>query len=340
MSDRIMKSYRFREEREADWLRLDAIIKRAENRGVAGLSDADMAALPGLYRLAVSSLSVARSISLDQNVVAYLETLCARAYFFVYGTRSRFWERIAGFFARDWPAAVSSARGATLLSFLCLFGGALLAFFLVANDSEWYWTFNGYMDNRNPNATYDQLRATLYETDTGIIDMLGAFAAQLFSHNSRIAIFAFALGFAFGMPTAVLLLYNGLHIGSFYAVFWQKGLAYELTGWLFIHGVTELFAVILAGAAGFMIGGAVAFPGRHTRMESMRRAGEKAAMVVIGAVVMLFIAALLEGFGRQLINSDTVRYTIAATSLIFWLGYFYLPRKHRPDERREDNARD
>jgi len=63
VSDRIMKSYRFRAEREADWLRLDAIIKRAENRGVAGLSDADMAALPGLYRLAVSSLSVARSLA-------------------------------------------------------------------------------------------------------------------------------------------------------------------------------------------------------------------------------------------------------------------------------------
>lgn len=333
MSDRVIKSYRFRAEREADWAKLDTIIKRAENRGVGGLSDQDMADLPGLYRQAVSSLSVARSISLDQNVIAYLETLCTRAYFFVYGTRSRFWERIAAFFARDWAAAVSAAKGPTLLSFFCLFGGALLAFFLVLNDNEWYWTFNGYMDSRNPNATYDELRATLYETETGIVDMLSAFAAQLFSHNSGIAIFAFALGFAFGMPTAVLLLYNGLHLGSFFAVFWQKGLAYELTGWLFIHGVTELFAVILAGAAGFMIGGAMAFPGRRKRMQSLQEEGQKAATVIIGAVVMLFIAALLEGFGRQLITSDLVRYTIAISSLIFWLGYFYLPRKHVEDRR-------
>lgn len=328
MNDRVMKSYRFREEREEDWKKLDAIIKRAEVRGVDGLSDQQMADLPGLYRQAVSSLSVARSISLDQNVVAYLETLCARAYFFVYGTRSRFWERIAVFFARDWAAAVSSARGATLLAFLCLFGGAAISFFLVLGDNEWYWTFSGYGDSRNPDATYDYLRSTLYETDTGIIDMLTAFAAQLFSHNSGIAIFAFALGFAFGVPTAVLLLYNGLYLGSFYAVFWQKGLAYELTGWLFIHGVTELFAVILAGAAGFMIGSAVAFPGRKTRMESMREAGENAAMVIIGAVLMLFIAAILEGFGRQLITSDTVRYAIAGSSLIFWLIYFYVPRRY------------
>lgn len=333
MSDRVMKSYRFREERESDWAELDRIVLQAEKKGVKGLTDEDLADLPHLYRQAVSSLSVARNISLDQNVVAYLETLCARAYFFVYGTRARMGERIAQFFARDWAAAVSAARGPTLLAFLCLFGGALLAFFLTLSDNEWYWTFHSGWDSRNPNATYDELRATLYTDDLNIVDMLGAFAAQLFSHNSGIAIFAFALGFAFGVPTAVLLIYNGVYIGSFFAVFWQKGLAYELTGWLFIHGVTELFAIILAGAAGFMIGGAVAFPGRKSRMQSMREAGEKAAMVIIGAVVMLFLAALLEGFGRQLINVDEVRYAIAGTTLIFWLGYFYLPRGREVDRR-------
>ncbi|MEL7112739.1 MAG: stage II sporulation protein M [Pseudomonadota bacterium] len=334
MSDRVMKSYRFREEREADWAELDRIVGLAEKRGVDGLSDTDLEQLPHLYRQAVSSLSVARTISLDQNVIAYLETLCARAYFFVYGTRSRMSERIAQFFARDWAAAVSAAKGPTLLAFLCLFGGALLAFFLTLNDNEWYWTFHGgAWDSRNPNATYEQLRETLYEDRRDIVDMLGAFAAQLFSHNSGIAIFAFALGFAFGAPTAILLIYNGVYLGSFYAVFWQKGLGYELTGWLFIHGVTELFAVILAGAAGFMIGGAVAFPGRRTRMDSLRTAGDKAAMVIIGAVTMLFIAALLEGFGRQLINNDVTRYLIAGTTLIFWLGYFYLPRKQAGDRR-------
>ncbi len=329
MSDHVMKSYRFREEREADWAKLDAIIKRAENRGVSKLSDEDMAALPKLYRQAVSSLSVARSISLDQNVIAYLESLCARAYFFVYGTRARVGERIASYFRRDWPEAVSAAAGPTLLAFLCLFGGALLAFFLTLNDPEWYWTFHGGWDGRNPDATYDYLRDTLYTEETNIVDILSAFAADLFSHNSGIAIFAFALGFAFGLPTAILLLYNGVYLGSFYAVFWSKGLGYELTGWLFIHGVTELFAVILAGAAGFMIGGAAAFPGRRSRMESMRQEGEKAALVIIGAVIMLFLAALLEAFGRQLINSDTTRYIIAGTTLLGWLVYFYLPRRSR-----------
>ena len=49
----------------------------------------------------------------------------------------------------------------------------------------------------------------------------------------------------------------------------------------------------------------------------------------MGCVVMLIIAALLEGFGRQLINSDVIRYAIAGTTLVLWLGYFYLPRARR-----------
>ena len=117
MSD-LLKSYRFREEREADWRKLDLILMRAENSGVKALSDEEMTALPRLYRQAVSSLSVARTISLDQNVITYLESLCTRAYFFVYGARTSIGERMMDFLRRDWPQAVRSAVWPTLLSFL------------------------------------------------------------------------------------------------------------------------------------------------------------------------------------------------------------------------------
>ncbi|MEM1088269.1 MAG: stage II sporulation protein M [Pseudomonadota bacterium] len=329
MNDRVIKSYRFREERETDWLKLDIIIKKAERQGTSGLSDEDMAALPGLYRQAVSSLSVARSISLDQNVIAYLESLTARAYFFVYGSRTRMGEKIAQFFRRDWPAAVSNAIGPTLLAALCLFGPALLAFFLTLNDSEWYWTFHNGWDGRNPNASYDELRATLYNTEKNILDILSAFAAELFSNNALVAILAFSLGFALGIPTAVLLAFNGALIGSFFAVFVSKDLGMELTGWLLIHGVTELYAIVLSGAAGFIIGGAVAFPGKRSRLSALRASGERAGPVIAGAVVMLFLAALIESFGRELITDDMTRYVFAGTSLIFWISYFYIPRGSR-----------
>lgn len=327
-----LKSYRFREERESDWRKLDLILTRAENSGVNALSDDEMTALPRLYRQAVSSLSVAKSISLDQNVITYLESLCTRAYFFVYGARTTLGERIMDFLRRGWPEAVSGAVGPTLLAFLFFFGGIGLAFFLCMQDMEWFWTFHNesLFDGRNPDATVEYLRSTIYTdpNDHGQSE-LAAFSGYLFNNNAQISLFAFALGFAFGLPTAWLLLYNGVTIGSLYAVFWQKGLGYEFTGWLMIHGVTELFAITLAGAAGFVIGGAVAFPGKMTRMNSARAAGQKAATMAMGCVIMLVIAALLEGFGRQLINSDVARYTIAGVSLFLWCAYFYLPRAGR-----------
>ena len=326
----MLKSYRFREERESDWRKLDRILTRAENSGVKALSDEDMMALPHLYRQAVSSLSVARSISLDQNVITYLEGLCTRAYFFVYGARTSMGERMAQFLRVDWPKSVSGAVFSTLLAALFLFGCDLLAFFLCLQDMDWYWTFNGhnFMETRTPDASVDDLLATIY-TQPGDVDQdqLTAFASFLFNNNAQIALFAFALGFAFGIPTAWLLVWNGINLGSMYAVFWAKGLGYEFTGWLLIHGTTELFAIVLAGAGGFVIGGAVAFPGRRSRLASARESGQKAATIAMGCVIMLIIAAILESFGRQLINSDTIRYTIAATTAVFWLGYFYLPRR-------------
>lgn len=328
MSD-LLKSYRFREEREAGWHRLDELLKQAERRGVGALSDQDMLALPRLYRNAVSSLSVARAISLDQNVISYLESLCTKAYFFVYGTRTNMLSKMAAFFLQDWPEAVRGAWKPTLLSATCFFGAALIAFILCMIDMNWFWSLSALSDGdgRTPSATTEALRETLYSTDTDAQGMLSAFATFLFSNNARIALLAFALGFMFGLPTALLIAYNGVTIGCFYALFWSRGLGYEMTGWLLIHGVTELFAIILAGAAGFAIGGAVAFPGTKGRLASARDTGQSAALLAIGTVVMLLIAALLEGFARQLINTDWIRYAIAITSLILWLAYFYLPRR-------------
>ena len=335
----LLKSYRFREEREGDWQALETLLKRAEGQGVRALSDEDILALPRLYRQAVSSLSVARSISLDANVIAYLEGLCSRAYFFVYGTRSTFTERMALFFRRDWPRAVRSAGWSTLLAFVCLFGAAALSFTLCMIDMDWFWAFHASIfDDRTPNASTDYLRSTLYDGGAHSEDALAAFAGQLFSHNSQIALFAFALGFAFGLPTALLLLYNGTIIGAFVALFTDRGLGFEVIGWLMIHGVTELFAIVLAGAAGFVIGQAVAFPGKLSRLASAREAGRRAALIAAGCVVMLFLAALLEGFGRQMISSDAIRYTIAGTTLILWLAYFYVPRVARLDPSLEARA--
>jgi uncharacterized membrane protein SpoIIM required for sporulation len=203
-----------------------------------------------------------------------------------------------------------------------------VAYLLVRSDPSWFYAIvpDGLASGRDPSAGAEALRRTLYDRQD---DMLATFATYLFTHNSQVAIFAFALGFAFAVPTVLLILYNGLMLGAFFAVFAAKGLAFNLGGWLAIHGTTELFAISIAGAAGLRIGMAIAFPGRDSRTESAVRAGRSAALAMAGTVLMLAVAGLLEGIGRQTIVDDFTRYSIGAAMLAGWLTYFYMPRRKR-----------
>jgi uncharacterized membrane protein SpoIIM required for sporulation len=319
-----LKSQRFRAEREADWRRLEALLLELEAGHHKELSDDDVIALPVLYRAALSSLSVARAISLDRNLIAYLESLCTRTYFFVYGSRTRLGERLTVFFRSDWPDAVRGLWRETLVAAGLGILGTITAFLLTMRDPAWYFAFvpRALAGPRTPRASAAELAKTL---TTGQQDGMGFFASFLFTHNAQIALFAFALGFACCLPTALLMLYNGLMLGAFLALFVSHGLGVPAGGWLMIHGVTELFAVTLAGAAGFRLGWALCFPGRRSHREALADAGRTAAMAMAGVVLMLGVAGLLEGFGRQLITGTSARYAVALGTAFIWGLYFYRP---------------
>ena len=324
-----LKSQRFRAEREADWRRLETLLGRVERKSAASLSADELLSIPVLYRAALSSLSVARATSLDNSLIDYLESLSTRGYFFVYGARSRLFERIGQFFTQTWPTAVKALWRETLVSLAITVLSTVVGYLLVAHDPDWYYSFvgQGLASGRDPTASAKMLHDTLYYH--GNNEGLSVTATYVFNNNASVTILAFALGFAFCIPTALLIAQNGLMLGAFLALYASRGLTFELVGWLAIHGVTEFFAIILGGAAGFKIGWAVAFPGERSRLQAAALAGRSAGAVMGGVVLMLVFAGLLEGFARQLINVDWQRYAIAGTTLVLWLTYFYLPRPGR-----------
>ena len=326
MKDLTLKSHRFRAEREADWRRLEALLAKAESGRARRLGDDELLEIPVLYRAALSSLSVARATSLDANLIDYLEGLATRAYFFVYGARTNLVERLRRFFRHDWPTAARALWRETLAAAAILLLAAIAGYILVANDPDWYASImGGVSQGRDPTASTAFLRKILYDDHAG--QGLTAFATFLFVHNTQVSILAFALGFAFCLPTALLVAQNGLTLGAILALYASRGLTVNLGGWLIIHGATELFASVLAAAAGFRIGWAVIFPGGQTRLDAARAATGVAGAVMAGVVVMLIIAGILEGVGRQLITWDVARYVIGGGMLTLWLAYFYLPRR-------------
>lgn len=319
-----LKSFEFRREREASWYELDELVTRVEKKGVKHLTATELSRLPMLYRGALSSLSVARSISLDRNVVGYLESLTGRAYFCVYGAKRHLREAIADFFLWRFPASVRRFRWHIAIAATVMMLGALTAYVMVQQDPDRFYTFVGadYAQGRGPSASTEELRAVLYDDGGSAVERLTAFATFLFTHNARIGMLAFALGFAVGLPVFLLIFVNGLTLGAFGALYGSRGLSWEFWAWVLPHGVTELSAVILCGGAGLTLAQALVFPGRHTRLRNLALQGREAAVLVLGAVFMFLVAGLIEGIFRQSVHSVGIRYTVAATTAVLWLAYF------------------
>jgi uncharacterized membrane protein SpoIIM required for sporulation len=137
-----------------------------------------------------------------------------------------------------------------------------------------------------------------------------------------IGVLAFSLGLAAGIPTIALMIYNGLIVGAFVGLHHNRDLTYEFIGWLSIHGVTEFLAIWLCGAAGLLIADKIVFPDRYSRIQSLAIHGRLAASVAIGAVLLFFAAAILEGGFRQLVQSTEFRYAIGWGMGLVWLAYF------------------
>ena len=319
-----LKSFEFRREREASWRQLEELMERARTVGLKGLDADELHRLPVLYRGVLSSLSVARAISLDRNLVVYLEALASRSYLMVYGSKRNYAAAIVDFFSRRFPAAVWGLRHGVGLAILVMLLGTLCGFALTVRDSDLFFSLvsDDMAQGRSPLSSREELLEVLKSGGGERTDRLSLFASFLFSHNARIGMLCFALGFAAGVPVALLLFANGLILGAFAAIHARHDLSLEFWAWVLPHGVTELLAVCVCGGAGFALGHAVVFPGRFSRLTQLARRGRRAANLVLGAVAMFFVAALLEGYFRQLVSHELPRYLVVLATSCFWGWYF------------------
>jgi uncharacterized membrane protein SpoIIM required for sporulation len=323
-----LKSSEFRREREQSWKELERLVDAGERRGVRMLTPDELNRLPQLYRSALSSLSVARAIALDRHLLLYLENLALRAYLVIYSPKTGLLEAGAHFL-RAFPAAVRRARWHILIIFIAFMVGVGAGFWLTVDDESWFSTLvPGTLSGGRGVASTRQslLDGEIFAPWPGWAISLGVVANFLFSHNTVVGILAFCLGLLAGVPTILLIAYQGLILGAFVALHYNRDLTVDFLGWIAIHGVTEITAILLCGAAGLVVAEKMLFPDRYSRVDSLAMHGRLAAEIAVGAVLMLFVAAILEGGFRELVASTPGRYAIAAATAVGWLAYLQLVR--------------
>ena len=151
-------------------------------------------------------------------------------------------------------------------------------------------------------------------------------------NNIAVAIVTYVLGIFFSIGTIIKLFQTGLMLGSFEYYFFSRGLGFKSITVVFLHGTLEIWAIVIAGAAGLILGNGILFPRTYSRSESFLKGGKDGLKILVGLVPVFIVAAFIEGFITRYANMPLwLSLSILIGSLLFIVWYFiiYPIRLHR-----------
>lgn len=144
-------------------------------------------------------------------------------------------------------------------------------------------------------------------------------------NNIQVSFLAFVMGIACSVGTLWLLFRNGIMLGSFQYFFFAKGLGWSSVLVIWIHGTLEISSIIIAGAAGMIMGNSLLFPGTYSRKESLKRGAMEGLRVIVALVPIFIVAAFLESFITRHTDMPVwLSISILASSFTFILWYFVI----------------
>ena len=315
-----MRQEIFERQHNSDWRALKGLLEHLEHpKGSASPPAAALSALPRSYRRVCHHYALARSRGYSPALVDELHDLVLRGHQQLYRHPGRWTSRVLRFFGRDFPRSVRAhKRYMGVSGALFLLPGALLAVLCYA-DADLIYSVLSADQVAETEAVYDPGsrrpgRSAGRDSDTDLA-MFGYYV----QNNISIGFRTFAAGILLGVGTLLILIFNGVVIGSVAGHLTRLG--YLDTFWPFVvgHGALELTAIVICGAAGLMLGRAVLAPGQETRAQALRGMAREAAKLVLGAAVMLLLAALVEAFWSSSAVSIQAKYGVAAA---LWLMVF------------------
>ncbi len=282
-----MKVDRFIREREDDWLALDELLRSAARGRRARRSAADVLRIGALYRGAAADLAVVRrEFPDDPVVVGHLESLVGRARHAVYAERSRRGS-LRTFFARTYWVRVRERPGTLVLAVALLLVPALLA-------GAWALDDTGAAVGIVPGA----LRGAVAPAgDAGMTaSQAAAFSGTVMANNIQVTFLSFAAGIAFGLGTALVLVYNGAVLGAVAGGAIANGNGATFAEFVIAHGIIELSCIVVAASAGMRVGYALVAPGPRTRSVALAREARSCIAIVLGTLPWVVLAGIIEGF--------------------------------------------
>ena len=300
--------------RERDWSELEQLLSAAG--GMRKLPPASISRAASIYRAVSSDLMRAQAAGYSPDVIALLDGLAARAHNTLYSAppyRLRaVWELIAG----DFPS--------TLRRHGSFFALAIALFVLPGAVG-----FTGALRSRafalrilSPDMVDEMEKAYAEGFGKGREAGVNTGMAGFYVYNNvGIAFTCFATGVFFGLGSIFYLVYNGLVIGAVMGLVTAAGHGRNILTFTCTHGAFELTAIVIAGTAGLVMGYSLVNTRGRTRFGSLRAHTRDIAYLVLGAALMLLVAAGLEAFWSPSGLPDRVKWGGAVVAYLLVICY-------------------
>lgn len=289
---------RFLAEGKPYWTELEGTVEWLAKEPAAKMDLSQVRRFHYLYERAAADLARLNTFASAPAMREYLESLVSRAYCQIHETR-RFRGRLAPlrWFGGTLPRTVRRHIKAFWLSWAVTlagvaFGGAAM---LIDPDARDLMPFGHNLVTPTQRVEQEKARAGRH-----LEGHKASFSAQLMQNNIRVSILAMALGMTWGVGTIILLFYNGVMLGLIIVDYVADGQTLFLLGWVLPHGAVEIPAIVLAGQAGLVLGGALIGWGSRTDFRGrMRAVGGELVTLMGGVAVLLVWAGLVESFLSQ-----------------------------------------
>lgn len=274
------------------WERLAESVSRARKSGIARMGAADIKRMHEDYRRGAADLAYAQTHFPRSETAAYLNRLVGQAHGEIYGQQPNRAASLWAFLSRDYPRLVRRYRRVVGVSAALLFGSTALGFLLAYID----WPLARVFVPEQFSETLGDTAERGEDLEAMTAAIAPALSAGITLNNIQVSFYAFAGGMSAGVLTAYVLFNNGMLLGALAGLFNKGGRSLEFWSLIVPHGAIELPAIVLAGAAGLLLGSAMLFPGDLPRRDALRNVSGDAARLVVGVIPLLMIAGLIEGF--------------------------------------------
>ncbi len=310
----------FAARKQARWAEFQELAERAASKGLDSFASHELPDFAARYREVAADLARARTYGVDDATLEHLERLAAAGHNALYRDERGTWRRVWEVLIRECPAAIRQARAYIALACLAFLLPAGAGYLLMREQPDLAVDMLPEVMIQRADAGAERMAAGRRYVDVAVEDR-PLMASGIITNNVRVAIACFAGGIFLGVGSLVLLGFNGLLIGATAGHFANRGLLGYLLEFILGHGLLELFAIWVAGAAGFLLGRTVVAPGDLSRGDALVLSGRTAVRMVGGAAVLLVVSGLIEGFVSVGGGDVAFRAAASAGSLAFLAAY-------------------